>query len=194
MESRSESARVLGRRYCSADHSATVGKCTGCKRAITRTERVGRSGRVGRASPNRARDRPGSLVAGPASDRGGVRCGDQAGHRSGSASGSPGDPRGRPVVRSHRGRERVRLERRPGPLRTVGAGPTRFTFDGRGEFNLATLRAGVSVDQLRKSLSNPALREGARPGLPRSYGGTGEGGHRRPAAQHDIRGGRDRGP
>jgi hypothetical protein len=41
------------------------------------------------------------------------------------------------------------------PSGPIGAGPTRFTFDGRGEFNLATLRAGVSVDQLRQSLSNP---------------------------------------
>ena len=41
------------------------------------------------------------------------------------------------------------------PSGPIGAGPTRFTFEGRGEFNLATLRAGVSVDQLRKSLSNP---------------------------------------
>ena len=41
------------------------------------------------------------------------------------------------------------------PSGPIGAGPTRFTFDGRGEFNLATLRAGVTVDQLRQSLSNP---------------------------------------
>ena len=41
------------------------------------------------------------------------------------------------------------------PSGPIGAGPTRFTFDGRGEFNLATLRAGVSVDELRQSLSNP---------------------------------------
>lgn len=41
------------------------------------------------------------------------------------------------------------------PSGPIGAGPTRFTFEGRGEFNLATLRAGVSVDQLRQSLSNP---------------------------------------
>ena len=41
------------------------------------------------------------------------------------------------------------------PSGPTGAGPTRFTFDGRGEFNLATLRAGVSVDELRQSLSNP---------------------------------------
>jgi hypothetical protein len=41
------------------------------------------------------------------------------------------------------------------PSGSIGAGPTRFTFEGRGEFNLATLRAGVSVDQLRQSLSNP---------------------------------------
>ena len=41
------------------------------------------------------------------------------------------------------------------PSGPIGAGPTRFTFEGQGEFNLATLRAGVSLDQLRKSLSNP---------------------------------------
>jgi hypothetical protein len=41
------------------------------------------------------------------------------------------------------------------PSGPIGAGPTRFTFDGRGELTLATLRAGVSVDQLRQSLSNP---------------------------------------
>jgi hypothetical protein len=42
------------------------------------------------------------------------------------------------------------------PSGPIGAGPTRFTFEGQGEFNLATLRAGVTLDQLRKSLSNPA--------------------------------------
>jgi hypothetical protein len=41
------------------------------------------------------------------------------------------------------------------PSGPIGAGPTRFTFDGQGDFNVATLRAGVSVDQLRRSLSNP---------------------------------------
>ena len=41
------------------------------------------------------------------------------------------------------------------PAGPIGAGPTRFTFEGRGEFNLATLRAGVSLDQLRESLSDP---------------------------------------
>lgn len=41
------------------------------------------------------------------------------------------------------------------PSGPIGAGPTRFPFAGRGDFNLATLRAGVSVDQLRQSLSNP---------------------------------------
>ena len=41
------------------------------------------------------------------------------------------------------------------PSGPIGAGPTRFTFDGRGEFTLATLRAGVTVDELRQSLSNP---------------------------------------
>jgi hypothetical protein len=43
------------------------------------------------------------------------------------------------------------------PSGPIGAGPTRFTFEGRGgEFNLVTLRAGVSLDQLRQSLSNPS--------------------------------------
>jgi hypothetical protein len=41
------------------------------------------------------------------------------------------------------------------PSGPIGAGPTRFTNDARGEFNLATLRAGVSVDELRRSLANP---------------------------------------
>jgi hypothetical protein len=42
----------------------------------------------------------------------------------------------------------------------IGGGPTRFTFDGRGgELNLATLRAGVSVDELRQSLSDPSSVE-----------------------------------
>jgi hypothetical protein len=35
----------------------------------------------------------------------------------------------------------------------IGAGPTRFTYSGRGEFNLATLRPGVTLDQLRATLS-----------------------------------------
>jgi hypothetical protein len=42
------------------------------------------------------------------------------------------------------------------PSGPIAAGPTRFTFDGRGELTLATLRAGVTVDQLRQTLSrNP---------------------------------------
>ena len=41
------------------------------------------------------------------------------------------------------------------PSGPIGAGPTRFTFRGEGEFDLATLRAGVTLDQLRQSLSNP---------------------------------------
>jgi hypothetical protein len=42
------------------------------------------------------------------------------------------------------------------PSGPIGAGPTRFTFSGGEELNLATLRAGVSVDQLRQSLArNP---------------------------------------
>jgi hypothetical protein len=39
------------------------------------------------------------------------------------------------------------------PSGPIAAGPTRFTFDGRGELTLATLRAGVTVDQLRQTLS-----------------------------------------
>jgi hypothetical protein len=47
------------------------------------------------------------------------------------------------------------------PSGPIGAGPTRFTLSGGNEFNLATLRAGVTIDQLRQALSrNPeeALR------------------------------------
>jgi hypothetical protein len=39
------------------------------------------------------------------------------------------------------------------PSGPIGAGPTRFTYTGRGEFNLATLRPGVTLDQLRRTLS-----------------------------------------
>jgi hypothetical protein len=38
------------------------------------------------------------------------------------------------------------------PSGPIAAGPTRFTYSGRGELSLATLRAGVSVDQLRRTL------------------------------------------
>ncbi len=41
------------------------------------------------------------------------------------------------------------------PSGPIGAGPTRFTFDGRGELTVATLRAGVTVEELRQSLRNP---------------------------------------
>jgi hypothetical protein len=42
------------------------------------------------------------------------------------------------------------------PSGPIAAGPTNFTFSGRGELSLATLRAGVTVDQLRQTLSrNP---------------------------------------
>ena len=41
------------------------------------------------------------------------------------------------------------------PSGPIGAGPTRFTFDGEGEFTLTTLRAGVSLEELRESLSDP---------------------------------------
>jgi len=41
------------------------------------------------------------------------------------------------------------------PSGPIGSGPTRFTNDARAEFNLATLRAGVTIDELRRSLSNP---------------------------------------
>jgi hypothetical protein len=39
------------------------------------------------------------------------------------------------------------------PSGPLAAGPTRFTFTGKGEFDLVTLRAGVTVDQLRQTLS-----------------------------------------
>jgi hypothetical protein len=39
------------------------------------------------------------------------------------------------------------------PSGPIAAGPTRFTYSGRGELSLATLRAGVSVDQLRRTLA-----------------------------------------
>jgi hypothetical protein len=38
------------------------------------------------------------------------------------------------------------------PSGPIAAGPTRFIFSGRGELSLATLRAGVTVDQLRQTL------------------------------------------
>lgn len=41
------------------------------------------------------------------------------------------------------------------PSGPTAAGPTRFTNNARAEFNLATLRAGVTVEELRQSLSNP---------------------------------------
>jgi hypothetical protein len=41
------------------------------------------------------------------------------------------------------------------PSGPIGAGPTRFTNDARAEFTLATLRAGVTIDELRQSLSDP---------------------------------------
>ena len=39
------------------------------------------------------------------------------------------------------------------PSGPIAGGPTRFTFSGRGTLTLATLRAGVTVDQLRQTLS-----------------------------------------
>jgi hypothetical protein len=39
------------------------------------------------------------------------------------------------------------------PSGPIAAGPTRFTYSGRGELSLATLRAGVSVEQLRRTLA-----------------------------------------
>jgi hypothetical protein len=39
------------------------------------------------------------------------------------------------------------------PSGPIAAGPTRFTYTGRGELSLATLRPGVSVDQLRRTLA-----------------------------------------
>jgi len=40
------------------------------------------------------------------------------------------------------------------PSGPIAAGPTRFTFTGKGEFDLVTLRAGVTVDQFRQTLSS----------------------------------------
>ncbi len=40
------------------------------------------------------------------------------------------------------------------PAAPTAGGPTRFTYSGRGELNLVTLRAGVSVDQLRQALQS----------------------------------------
>jgi hypothetical protein len=48
------------------------------------------------------------------------------------------------------------------PSGPIAAGPTRFTFSGRGELTLATLRAGVTVEQLRQTVSRnqeAALRQ-----------------------------------
>jgi hypothetical protein len=39
------------------------------------------------------------------------------------------------------------------PSGPIAAGPTRFTYSGRGDLSVATLRAGVSVDQLRRTLA-----------------------------------------
>jgi hypothetical protein len=39
------------------------------------------------------------------------------------------------------------------PSGPIAGGPTRFTFSGRGELSLATLRAGVTVDQLRQTVA-----------------------------------------
>ena len=39
------------------------------------------------------------------------------------------------------------------PSGPIAGGPTRFTYSGRGELSLATLRAGVTVDQLRRTLA-----------------------------------------
>jgi hypothetical protein len=60
------------------------------------------------------------------------------------------------------------------PSGPIAAGPTRFTFNGRGELTLATLRAGVTVDQLRETLSRNEeaalglvfLEAGVPPGRP----------------------------
>lgn len=40
------------------------------------------------------------------------------------------------------------------PAAPTTGGPTRFTYSGRGELNLVTLRAGTTVDQLRQALQS----------------------------------------
>ena len=63
-----------------------------------------------------------------------------------------------PTVAVTAARGNITLE----PSGPIAGGPTRFTFDGRGELNLATLRAGVTVDQLRRTLrrnEDAALRQ-----------------------------------
>lgn len=40
------------------------------------------------------------------------------------------------------------------PSGPIAAGPTRFNFTGKGEFDLVTLRAGVTLDQFRRTLSS----------------------------------------
>jgi hypothetical protein len=54
-----------------------------------------------------------------------------------------------PTVAVTHARGSITLEA-PGP---IGAGATRFTYSGRGQFNLLTLRPGVTLDQLRATLS-----------------------------------------
>jgi hypothetical protein len=39
------------------------------------------------------------------------------------------------------------------PSGPIAAGPTRFTFSGKGEFDLVTLRPGVTIEQFRRTLS-----------------------------------------
>ena len=164
--------------------------------AITRTERFGRD-RVGsdaRPPIGHWTDPGGVSLQDPRATEEASGAESQADHRSGSASGSPGDPRGRPVVRSHRGRARVRPERRPGPLRTDRCGSHALHVRGPGRVQPRHVAGGREPRSAAQVPFQPRLREGARPGLPRSYGGIGEGGHSRPAAQHDVRGGRERGP
>ena len=48
------------------------------------------------------------------------------------------------------------------PAAPTAGGPTRFTYSGRGELNLATLRAGVSVDELRQALQSRDQEEALR--------------------------------
>ena len=47
------------------------------------------------------------------------------------------------------------------PSAPTAGGPTRFTYRGRGELTLATLRAGVTVEQLRQALRSRAQEAAA---------------------------------
>ena len=108
-------------------------------------------------------------------------------------AGRPRHPRRRPVVRPDCGRERVRLERRSGrPQARSGRVPLASPYDARAEFNLATLRAGVTIDELRQSLADPRSVKALGQVFLEATVAPREGGHRRSAAEHHVC--RGRGP